>query len=66
MMWKQSRKYFFSGSWHVADVSTLGARDRNNNKKTAQELYQTVRTDYFILGTTARKIGFTQICFGKI
>ena len=66
MMWKQSRKYIFRGSWHVVDVSTLGARDRNKKKKTAQEFYQTVRTDYFILGTTARKIGFTQICLGQI
>ena len=32
MMWKQSRKYIFRGSWHVVDVSTLGARDRNKKK----------------------------------
>ena len=30
--WKQSRKDIFSGSRNVGDVSTLGARDRNNKK----------------------------------
>ena len=47
-------------------TSVLWAPEIEIKKKTAQELYQTVRTDYFILGTTARKIGFTQICLGQI
>ena len=56
----------FSADHDMSVTSVLWAPEIEIKKKTAQELYQTVRTDYFILGTTARKIGFTQICLGQI